>query len=97
MFSLYNYNIKGIQNNSRRLSVNEYFKNKLVNNGILFLHKTHSTFNDDNSWKNDFNVPALYSQGTFQSCVSLLLILEISTFRLTNKWEIKMDVFLFLK
>ena len=97
MFNLYNYNIKGIQNNSRRLSVNEYFKNKLVNNGILFLHKTHSTFNYDNSWKNGFNVHALYSQGTFQSCVSLLLILEISTFRLTNKWEIKMDVFLFLK
>ena len=97
MFNLYNYDIKGTQNNSRRLSVNEYFKIKLVNNGILFLCKTHSTFNDENSWKNDFNVPAFYSQGTFQSCVSLLLILEISTFRLTNKWEIKMDVFLFLK
>ena len=29
-------NIKGIQNNSKRLSVVEYFRNKLGNNGILF-------------------------------------------------------------
>ena len=30
-------NIKGIRNDSKRLSVVEYFRNKLVNNGILFL------------------------------------------------------------
>ena len=30
-------NIKGIQHNSKRLSVVEYFKNELGNNGILFL------------------------------------------------------------
>ena len=29
-------NIKRIQNNSKRLSVVEYFRNKLVNNRILF-------------------------------------------------------------
>ena len=29
-------NIKGIQNNSKRLSVIEYFRNKLHNNRILF-------------------------------------------------------------
>ena len=30
-------NIKGIQNKSKRASTLEYFKNKLGNNGILFL------------------------------------------------------------
>ena len=78
-------NIKGIQNNSKRLSVVEYFRNKLGNNGILFLQETHSTFNDENIWKNYFNGPVFYSHGTSQSCGVLLLILEISTFELTNK------------
>ena len=61
-------NIKEIQNNSKRLSVVEYFRNKLGNNGILFLQETHSTFNNENIWKNDFNGPVFYSYGTSQSC-----------------------------
>ena len=40
-------NIKGIPNNSKQLSVVEYFKNKLGNNRILFLQETHSTPNDE--------------------------------------------------
>ena len=46
--SLITNNIKELQNNSKWLSVVEYFKNKLGNNGILFLQETHSTFNDEN-------------------------------------------------
>ena len=65
-------NIKGIQNNSKRLSVVEYFKNKLGNNRILFLQETHFTFNDENIWKNDFNVPVFYSHGTSQSRGALI-------------------------
>ena len=68
-------NIKGIQNNSKRLSLVEYFKNKLGNNGILFLQETHSTFNDENIWKNEFNVPVFYSHGTSQSCDVLIAFL----------------------
>ena len=56
-----------IQNNSKRLSVVEYFKNKLGNDGILFLQETHSILNDENIWKNDFNVPVFYTYGTSQS------------------------------
>ena len=65
-------NIKGIRNNSKRLSVVEYFRNKLGNNGILFLQGTHSTFNDEIIWKNDFNGPVFYSRGTSQSCGVLI-------------------------
>ena len=78
-------NIKGIPNNSKQLSVVEYFKNKLGNNGILFLQETHSTFNDENIWKNDFNVPVFYSDVTSKSCGVLIAFLEISLFRLTNR------------
>ena len=43
-FTFITNNIKGIQNNSKRVSVVEYFKNKLDNR--FFLQETHSTFND---------------------------------------------------
>ena len=36
-------NIKGIQNKNKRLSIIEYFKNKIGKYGILFLQETHST------------------------------------------------------
>ena len=65
-------NIKGIRNNSKRLSFVEYFRNKLGNNGILFLLETHSTFNDEIIWKNDFNGSVFYSYGTSQSCGVLI-------------------------
>ena len=65
-------NIKGIRNNSKRLFVVEYFRNKLGNNGILFLQKTHFTFNEI-IWKNDFNGPVFYSHGTSQSCGVLIV------------------------
>ena len=61
-----------MQNNSKQLSVIEYFRNKLGNNGILFLQETHSTFNDENIWKNDFNGLAFYLHGTSQSCGVLI-------------------------
>ena len=64
--------IKGIQNNSKRLSVIEFFRNKLCNNGILFLQETHSTFNDKNIWKNGFNGHVFYSHGISQSCGVLI-------------------------
>ena len=60
-------NVKGIQNKSKRVSVVEYLKKKLGNNGILFLQETHSTFNDENIWKNDVNVPVFYAHGACQS------------------------------
>ena len=32
----------------------------------MFLQETHSTFNDESIWKNDFNIPVFYSHGTSQ-------------------------------
>ena len=72
--------ITEMQNESKRVSLVEYFKNKLGNKEILFLKDTHSTFNDENICKNDFNVPVFYSHGTSQSCGVLILILGILQF-----------------
>ena len=82
--SLITNNIKELQNNSKWFSVVEYFKNKLGNNGILFLQETHSTFNDENIWKNDFNVPVCYSHATSQSCGVIIAVFGNLNF-LVNK------------
>ena len=37
----------GIQNKNKRLSIIEYFKNKIGKNGNLFLQETHSTTSDE--------------------------------------------------
>ena len=39
----------------------------------MFLLETHSTFNNENIWKNDFNIPVFYSHGTSQSCGVLIV------------------------
>ena len=75
-------NVKGIQNKSKRLSVVEYFKNKLGNYRILFLkkhipHLIMKIFGRMNSMYLSFT-----NMISFNPVVSLLLILEISTFRL---------------
>ena len=40
----------------------------------MFLQETHSTFNDENNWKNDFNGPVLYSHSTSHSCKIYTLV-----------------------
>ena len=87
--------IKGIQNNWKQWSVVEYFRNKLGNSIILFLQGTHSTFNDENFWKNDFNWPIFYSHRTSQSCDVLMAYFENLNFSL-NKQVGDQSVFLFL-
>ena len=61
-------NIKGMQNENKRLSIIEYVKNKIGKNGILFLQETHSTVSDEGKWKVEFSGPVFYSHGTSNSC-----------------------------
>ena len=90
-------NFKGMQDTTKRLSVIEYLKNKPGNNGILLLQETHSTFNDKNIWKNNFNGPVFYSHGISQSCTLLIAYFGNINFSINKKYKIKMDVFLFLR
>ena len=68
-------NIKGIQNKNKRLSIIEYFINKIGKNGILFLQETHSTTSDEGKWKDEFSGPVFYSHGTSNSCGVLITFL----------------------
>ena len=64
-----------MQNRNKRLSIIEYFKNKIDKNGILFLQETHSTTNDEGKWKDEFSGPVFYSHGTSNSCGTLITFL----------------------
>ena len=90
-----NTNCNGIQNNSKGLSVVEYFKNILGNNGVLLLQETHSTFNDETIWKNDFSVPVFYSNGTSQSCGVLIASFGNLNFSVNKQKGDKMDIIFF--
>ena len=65
-------NIKETQNKNKRLSIIEYFKNKIGKNGISFLQETHSTTNDEGKWKDEFSRPVFYSHDTSKSCGVLI-------------------------
>ena len=57
-----------IQNENKRFSIIEYFKNKIGKNGILFLQETHSTTSNGGKWKDEFGAPVFYSYGISKSC-----------------------------
>ena len=67
-------NIKGIQNKNKRLSIIEYFKDKIGKKGILFLQNTLSTTTDKVKWKDEFSGPVFYSHDTSNSCGVLIML-----------------------
>ena len=78
-------NIKGIQNNSKRLSVVEHFRRKSGNNRILFLQETHSHLMMK-LFERVISMDLPFTHiVTLSPVVSLLLVLEILTFWLTIK------------
>ena len=44
-------NVNGIQSTKKRAKMIQYFKNKLLPQGILFLQETHSTESNEASWE----------------------------------------------
>ena len=55
----------------------------------MFLQETHSTFNDENIWKNDFNGPVFYSNGTSQSCGNFIAYFGNLNFSVNKQAEDK--------
>ena len=55
----------------------------------MFLQETHSTFNDENIWKNDFNGPVFYSHGTSQSCGNFIAYFGNLNFSVNKQAEDK--------
>ena len=71
MNSNYNFisnNVKGIKASEKRLKLFEYLRNKINNNGFVFLQETYSSLKDEQKWIDHFNGPLFFSHGKNNSC-----------------------------
>ena len=53
-------NVKAIKASEKRLKLFEYLRNNINNNGFIVLRETHSSSNDEQTWKNDFKGPLFF-------------------------------------
>ena len=53
-------NVKGIKVSEKRLKFFEYLRNRINNNGFIFLQEIHSSSNDEQKWKDDLWVPLFF-------------------------------------
>ena len=60
-------NVKSLQSTKKRLKLIEYLKDKLESNGVIFLQETHSVFDDENTWADDFKGRVFFSHVTSNS------------------------------
>ena len=51
-----------------RIKTFEYFREKIANNRILYLQKTHSSHDIVISWRAEFKGELFFSHGTTNSC-----------------------------
>ena len=65
-------NVIGIQSTKKKLKMIQYFKNKLLPRGILFLQETHSTESNETSLRNGFIASFFFSHGSSNSCGVLI-------------------------
>ena len=78
-------NVNGIQSTKKRIKMIQYFKNKLLPQGILFLQETHSTESNEASWREEFNASLFFSHGSSNSCGVLIGFLGQSNVNILNQ------------
>ena len=61
-------NVNGLNSSKKRIKMFEYFREKIANNGILFLQETHSSHDTVINWRDDFKGELFFSHGTTNSC-----------------------------
>ena len=61
-------NVNGLNSSKTLIKMFEYFREKIRNNGILFLQETHSTHETFINWRDSFKGELLFSHGTKNSC-----------------------------
>ena len=61
-------NVSRLNSSKKRIKMFEYFREKISNNGILFLQEIHSSHDTVINWRGDFKGKLLFSHGTTNSC-----------------------------
>ena len=65
-------NVNGIQSTKKRLKMIQYFKNKLLPQGILFLQETLCSESNEASWRDESNAFLFFSHGSSNFCRVLI-------------------------
>ena len=65
-------NFSGIKSTKKRLKMIQYFKNRLLPQGILVFQETDSTESNEASWRDEFNATLFFSHGSSNSCGVLI-------------------------
>ena len=60
--------VNGLNSPKKRIKMFEYFREKIANNGILFLQETHSSHDTIINWHYNFKDELFFSHGTTNSC-----------------------------
>ena len=60
--------LMGLNHRKKGIKMFEYFRDKVSNNGIIFLQETHSSKDALNKQWNDFQGQIFFSHGTANSC-----------------------------
>ena len=71
-FNFLTNNVKGLQSSKKRIKMFEYLKNKIGHKGILFLQETHSAFDTEKQWNDEFKGQLYFSHGKTNSCGVLI-------------------------
>ena len=77
-------NVNGLKSSKKRIKMFEYFREKISNNGIIFLQETHSSENTFNNWGNDFKGEVFFSHGSTSSCGVMIGYLGSKKFQLNK-------------
>ena len=75
-FKILSFNVKGLQNKSKRLQIFNFCKEKICNNGIVILQETHSSKKDAKKWKNEWGGDIFLNHGTSNSRGTLIAFSE---------------------
>ena len=63
MFNLITFNVKGLQQKSKRLKVFNFIQDKLDKNGIFFFQESHSTPALEHKWASEWGGKLIFSHG----------------------------------
>ena len=78
-------NVKGIQSIKKKLKLIEYFKSKITTQGLLFLHETHSSSDDEQKCRNNFAGNNFFSHGKRNLCGVLISYIGTHNFVVNNQ------------
>ena len=61
-------NANGLKSTKKRIKMFEYYRDKLCNNGIIFIQESHSSNDTIDEWRDQWKGEIFFSHGTTNSC-----------------------------